>query len=55
MASFDLYLGQLFERVEEPLTTPFEDWCREHAIHPEAWGAWERFELDQARTAAKAG
>ncbi len=55
MASFDLYLGQLFERVEEPLTTPFEDWCREHRIHPESWGAWERFEAEQAYARPTAG
>lgn len=55
MASFDLYLGQLFERTEEPLATPFEDWCREHRIHPEAWGAWERYEADLAVARPAAG
>jgi hypothetical protein len=41
--SFDLYLGQLFDHVDETLSTPFEDWCREQRIHPDAWGAWERY------------
>ncbi|GCD90681.1 hypothetical protein [Nocardioides sp. LS1] len=26
------------------LTTRFEDWCEQHRIHPEAFGAWERYE-----------
>ncbi len=28
----------------DSLATPFEDWCGAHGIHPEAFGAWERFE-----------
>lgn len=48
MASFDLFLGHLFEHVEETLTTPFEDWCREHRVHPESRNAWPRFEAAQA-------
>ncbi|WP_182524707.1 hypothetical protein [Nocardioides dongkuii] len=47
MAGFELFLGQLFEHSDEPLGTPFEEWCRRHDIHPEAWGAWERFEADR--------
>ena len=26
------------------LSTPFEDWCELVGTHPEAFGAWERYE-----------
>ncbi len=55
MAAYDQLLGHLFERPGDAPTTPFEDWCREHRIHPEAWGAWERYEADLAATRPAAG
>jgi hypothetical protein len=27
----------------ERLTTPFEDWCERHGVHPEESGAWELY------------
>ena len=27
------------------LTTPFEDWCEGHGVHPEERGAWELYEF----------
>lgn len=34
----------------DTVTTPFEDWCESTGVHPESFGAWERF---CARTAAR--
>jgi hypothetical protein len=34
------------------VTSPFEDWCELHDIHPEAYGAWEFFEISM-RTGAE--
>lgn len=33
------------------VTTPFEDWCEAHGVHPEALGAWETFAFQRARGA----
>ena len=31
------------ESPPELLTTPFEDWCFAHGLHPESPGAWDHF------------
>ena len=32
----------------ESLATPFERWCEQQGVHPDALGAWECFEASQA-------
>ena len=34
---------------DRPVTSAYEDWCDEHGVRPEAWGAWEAFEAGLAR------
>lgn len=48
MAGYDLFLGQLFEHEDEPLVTPFEQWCADHDTPPEARGAWEAYSAANA-------
>jgi hypothetical protein len=31
--------------VGDWLTTPFEDWCEAHGLHPEDRGAWDLYEF----------
>jgi hypothetical protein len=32
-----------WDQPDEPVTTPFEDWCEAHGLHPEDPNAWNSF------------
>jgi hypothetical protein len=34
------------------VTTGFEDWCEQQGVYPEAFGAWESFQLNSPRVRA---